>query len=70
MESLNPKVALYGSHNECSRTDIVFLSLSEVGNVAVSLREWRRGMGVIAGVTMGLVRSKVTLFVATTNCKQ
>ena len=45
MGSLNPKVALYGSHNECSRTDIVFLSLSEVGNVAVSLREWRRGKG-------------------------
>ena len=30
MESLYTGLALYGSHNECARTDTVFLPISEV----------------------------------------
>ena len=38
MESLNPELALYGSKNECARTNIVLLPISEVSTGAVSLR--------------------------------
>ena len=37
MESIYTKLALYGSKNECARTDTVFLPLSEVCNGTVSL---------------------------------
>ena len=37
MESLYTEVALYGSKNECARTDTVLLPISEVSNGMVSL---------------------------------
>ena len=37
MESICTDLALYGSKNECSRTDTVFLPISEVCNGTVSL---------------------------------
>ena len=37
MESICTELALYGSINECSRTDTVFLSISEVCDGKVSL---------------------------------
>ena len=37
MASILPEVALYGSKNECARTDHVFLPISEVRNDTVSL---------------------------------
>ena len=37
MESTYTKLALYGSKNECARTDAVFLPISEVCNDTVSL---------------------------------
>ena len=37
MESLNPQFALYGSNNECARTDTSFLPLTEVITRAVTL---------------------------------
>ena len=39
MESLNPKFALYGSKNECTRPDYVFPLLSEVSTRVVTLEE-------------------------------
>ena len=39
MESINTELALYGSKNECARTDTVFLPISEVCNGTVSLTE-------------------------------
>ena len=39
MESLNPKFALHGSKDKCTRTDTVFLPLSEVREWVVSLRQ-------------------------------
>ena len=37
MESIHNEFALYGSKNECPRTDNVFFSISEVCNGTVSL---------------------------------
>ena len=37
MESIYIKLALYGSKNECARTDNVFSPISEVCNITVSL---------------------------------
>ena len=37
MERIYTKLALYGSRNECARTDTVFLPISEVCNGTVSL---------------------------------
>ena len=37
MESIYTELALYGSKNECARTDTVFLPISEVCNGTVSL---------------------------------
>ena len=37
MESVYTELALYGSNNECARTDTAFLPISEVCNVTVSL---------------------------------
>ena len=38
MESLYTGLVLYGSQNECARTDTVFLPLSEVCDGTVSLK--------------------------------
>ena len=38
MESIYTELALYGSKNECARTDTVFLPISEVCDGTVSLR--------------------------------
>ena len=38
MESIYTDLALYGSKNECARTDTVFLPISEVCNGKASLR--------------------------------
>ena len=37
MESIYTELALYGSKNECARTDTVFLPISEVCDGTVSL---------------------------------
>ena len=37
MESIYNEIALYGSKNECGRTDTVFLPISEVCDGTVSL---------------------------------
>jgi hypothetical protein len=37
MESIYTKLALYGSKNECARTDTVFSPVSQVCNGTVSL---------------------------------
>ena len=37
MESIYTELALYGSKNECARTDTVFLHISEVCDGTVSL---------------------------------
>ena len=37
MESICTELALYGSKNECARTDTVFLPISEVCDDTVSL---------------------------------
>ena len=37
MESIYAELALYGSKNECARTDAVFLPISEVCDGTVSL---------------------------------
>ena len=37
MESICTELALYGSKNECARTDNVYFSISEVGDGRVSL---------------------------------
>ena len=37
MESMYSELALYGSKNECARTDSVFFSISEVCDGMVSL---------------------------------
>ena len=37
MESIYTELGLYGSKNECARTDIVFLPISEVCDGTVSL---------------------------------
>ena len=37
MESIFPELALYGSTNECARTDTVLKLISEVCNGTVSL---------------------------------
>ena len=37
MESVNPKFALYGSKNKCYRTDTVFLQISQVCTMGVTL---------------------------------
>ena len=37
MESIYTELALYGSKNECARTDTVFLPISEVCDGKVSL---------------------------------
>ena len=39
MESIYAELALYGSKNECAKTDTVFLSISEVCDGMVSLNE-------------------------------
>ena len=39
MESPNPMFALYGSTNECARTNMLLLPLSEVSTRAVSLKD-------------------------------
>ena len=41
MENIYTELALYGSKNECARTDTVFLPISEVCNGMVSLPEGR-----------------------------
>ena len=38
MQSIYTELALYGSTNECARTDTVFLPISEVCDGTVSLR--------------------------------
>ena len=38
MESIYTELALYGSKNECARTDTVFLPISEVCDGKVSLK--------------------------------
>ena len=40
MESIFTKLALYGSKNECARTDNVFSPISEVCDGTVSLIEY------------------------------
>ena len=40
MEIIYPKLALYGSKNECTRTDTIFLHLSAVSEGTVSLKEY------------------------------
>ena len=43
MEGIYAESALYGSKNECARTDTVFLPISEVCNGTVSLNKcWRK----------------------------
>ena len=37
MEIINTVLALYGSKNECARTDNVFMPISEVCNGTISL---------------------------------
>ena len=37
MESIYTELALYGSNNECARSDTVFLPISQVCNGMVSL---------------------------------
>ena len=37
MKIINTELALYGSKNECARTDNVFMSISEVCNCTISL---------------------------------
>ena len=37
MESIYTKLILYGSNNECARTDNVFFSISEICDGTVSL---------------------------------
>ena len=37
MESIDTELALYGSTNECARTDTVLLPISEVCNGTVSI---------------------------------
>jgi hypothetical protein len=39
MKSIYTELALYGSKNECARTDTVFLPISEVCDGTVSLRQ-------------------------------
>ena len=39
MESLNPKLTLYGSKNQCAMTDAVFLPLYEVSTRKVTLEK-------------------------------
>ena len=39
MKSIYKELALYGSKNECARTDTVFLPISEVSDGKVSLVE-------------------------------
>ena len=39
MESIYTELALYGSKNECARTDTVLLPISEVCDGTVSLTE-------------------------------
>ena len=50
MESPNPKFALYGGTNECTRTNMLLLPLSEVSTGAVSLGDiigdFNLGIGV------------------------
>ena len=48
MESIYTKLALYGSKNECARTDTVFYPISEVCDGTVSL-------GLISGLIDGLI---------------
>ena len=55
MESIYTKLALYGSKNECARTDTVFLPISEVCNSTVSLIDG--GVCRTARATPGLVKS-------------
>ena len=38
MESIYTELALYGSINECAKTDTVFLTISEVCDGTVSLK--------------------------------
>ena len=40
MESIYTELALYGSRNECARTDTVLLPISEVFDGTVSLKKF------------------------------
>ena len=61
MESLNPEFALFGSKNECARTDTVFFPLSEVITWVVTLYGNVKG-GLIRGLNLkknnGLFKEK------------
>ena len=60
MDSINTKLALYGSKNECARTNTVFLYISEVCNGTVSLRNlgnWGfRDLGILGFRDFGILR--------------
>ena len=43
MESIYPKLALFGSKHECARTDIVIFPISEVSEGTVSLSSEKTG---------------------------
>ena len=47
MESIYTELVLYGSKNECARTDNVFLPISEVCDGTVSLGDSAFGIGVL-----------------------
>ena len=47
MESIYTELALYGSKNECARTDNVFSPISEVCDGTVSLVKEERGKVLI-----------------------
>ena len=52
MKSIYTKLALYGSQNECARTDNIFFPIFEVCNGTVSLKvELVNGGSVINEVT-------------------
>ena len=54
MESIYTELALYGSKNECARTDNVFSPISEVrdGTVSLSVRGLGKGYWYIVVVVL------------------
>ena len=60
MESIYTELALYGSKNECARTDTIFLLISEVCNGKVSL--------AVSSVCIVTIRLKYGFSLHTVNC--
>ena len=53
LESIHTELALYCSKNKCARTDIVFLSITEVCNGTVSLNT-KFALGLNGAKQLGL----------------